>query len=88
MSDGSYTQADLAISPLMLYYEITQACDLICKHCRACAQAESHPRELTTEQSKHLIDQITTFPRTPTIVMTGGGSPEATGLVRAHQVCG
>ena len=67
-----YTQADFAIHPLMFYYEVTQACDLVCKHCRASAQEQSHPNELTTEQSKALIDQIATFPRRPTLVMTGG----------------
>jgi radical SAM protein len=72
MSYASYTPADFATSPLMFYYEITQACDLVCKHCRASAQACSHPLELTTDQSKRLIDEIVTFPRRPTLVLTGG----------------
>ena len=38
MSFSDYTPADFAISPLMFYYEVTQACDLVCKHCRASAQ--------------------------------------------------
>ena len=56
----------------MLYYEVTQACDLVCKHCRASAQEHADPQELSTEQSKALIDQVATFPRRPTMVMTGG----------------
>ncbi len=28
-------------SPLMFYHEVTQACDLVCEHCRASAQEDS-----------------------------------------------
>ncbi len=67
-----YTQADFNENPLMFYYEVTQACDLICKHCRASAQSTADPGELTHEQALALIDQVTTFPRRPIMVMTGG----------------
>src|SRR4051812_40440702 len=36
--------------PLLAIWELTQACDLACVHCRACAVAERDPRELTTEE--------------------------------------
>ena len=72
MSHLPYTQDDFGRSPLMLYYEVTQACDLVCKHCRASAQEDPAPGELTFEQSKALIDQAATFPRRPMVVMTGG----------------
>ncbi len=72
MSFANYTESDFGVNPLMFYYEVTQACDLVCKHCRASAQACSHPEELTTDQSKSLIDQIATFPRKPHLVLTGG----------------
>ncbi len=72
MLHSQYSPADFGINPLMFYYEVTQACDLVCKHCRASAQECSHPAELTTEQSQALIDQIATFPRKPTLVLTGG----------------
>ncbi|MCL2305992.1 MAG: TIGR04053 family radical SAM/SPASM domain-containing protein [Planctomycetaceae bacterium] len=67
-----YTVADFGINPLMFYYEITQACDLVCKHCRASAQENPAKDELPTSQSFALLDQIATFPRTPTVVFTGG----------------
>ncbi|MHB8968933.1 MAG: TIGR04053 family radical SAM/SPASM domain-containing protein [Pirellulaceae bacterium] len=67
-----YTEDDFSHSPLMFYYEVTQACDLICKHCRASAQANADPLELDHELSRALIDQVTTFPHTPIMVMTGG----------------
>jgi AdoMet-dependent heme synthase len=56
----------------MFYYEVTQACDLVCKHCRASAQEDAAPEELSTEQSKALIDQVATFSRKPMMVLTGG----------------
>ncbi len=72
MNHSEYTQADFARNPLMFYYETTQACDLVCHHCRASAQEEPHAQQLTTEQSKALIDQVATFPRQPILVLTGG----------------
>ncbi len=72
MNHSEYTKADFDVNPLMFYYEVTTACDLVCKHCRASAQENSHPDQLTTEESKALLDQIATFPRRPTLVMTGG----------------
>jgi radical SAM protein len=72
MKQPEYTQDDFAISPLMFYYEVTQACDLVCLHCRASAQEQPHPDELTGDQSRALIDQVASFPRPPVLVMTGG----------------
>jgi AdoMet-dependent heme synthase len=72
MNHSSYTAADFGRSPLMFYYEATMACDLVCKHCRASAQEEPHPDELSGEQSRALIDQVATFPRPPMMVFTGG----------------
>ena len=56
----------------MFYYEVTLACDLVCKHCRASAQELATPDELTTDQAKSLIEQVASFPRRPMMVMTGG----------------
>jgi len=72
MKPSVYTSEDFDVQPLMLYYEVTQACDLVCRHCRASAQACAPPGELTTEESIRLIDQAATFPKPPVIVFTGG----------------
>ncbi len=72
MPHSDYTAEDFGINPLMFYFEVTQACDLVCKHCRASAQENPHPRQLNTDQARALIDQVMTFPRPPTMVMTGG----------------
>lgn len=63
---------DFSISPLLVFYELTRACDLICRHCRACAQPRRHPSELSTEQAFALLEQLTAFPRPPLVVLTGG----------------
>ena len=63
---------DFGTSPLMFYYEVTLACDLVCKHCRASAQEQPHPAELSTDQAKALLDQVAGFPRRPMLVLTGG----------------
>lgn len=75
-----YTADDFDSSPLMFYYEVTQACDLICKHCRASAQSQPDPEELDGEQAAALIDQVTAFPRPPILVMTGGDPLKRPGL--------
>ena len=72
MNRSDYSPADFARSPLMFYYEVTLACDLVCKHCRASAQEEPHPDELSTERAKALLDQAASFPRPPHVVLTGG----------------
>jgi len=81
----SYTQEDFAHSPFVAFYEVTRACDLLCKHCRACAQPYRHPRELTAEQSRTLIEQFAAFPKPPVLVFTGGDPmkrPDIYDLVR------
>ena len=72
MSHSDYSARDFDLSPLMFYYEVTLACDLVCKHCRASAQEQPAADQLSTEQSKQLIEQIATFPRRPMLVFTGG----------------
>lgn len=63
---------DFRRSPLLAFYEVTQACDLACLHCRACAQAQRSPAELSPSAALSLIDQLTEFPAPPLLVLTGG----------------
>lgn len=44
--------------PINVYYEITIACDLKCKHCRAEAIPERSPEELTFYEIKELFDDV------------------------------
>ena len=50
-------------SPMLVIWEVTQACDLACVHCRASAQSERSADELTTEQGYRLLDEIRSFRR-------------------------
>lgn len=58
----------------MVYWEITRACDLICRHCRADAVTQRHPFELDTSQGKQLLKAFTQFTGKPAphFVITGG----------------
>ena len=58
-------------TPFLAIWEVTQSCDLACKHCRAAAQPIAHPDELTNAEGKALIDQIAAM-RIPIFVFTGG----------------
>ena len=62
---------DFDETPFLAIWEITQSCDLACKHCRAAAQPIPHPDELTHEEGKQLIDQIAEM-QIPIFVFTGG----------------
>ena len=57
--------------PFIAIWETTQACDLACVHCRACAQPARSPQELTTAEAKRLIDEIAAM-EVPVFVLTGG----------------
>lgn len=63
---------DFDTSPLLVFYELTRACDLVCLHCRACAQRNPASDELSTARSRALLDQIASFPTSPLVVFTGG----------------
>jgi len=58
-------------TPFLAIWEVTQSCDLACKHCRAAAQPIAHPDELSTAEGKALIDQISDM-HVPIFVFTGG----------------
>src|SRR5450631_1271851 len=57
--------------PFIAIWEVTQACDLACVHCRASAQPNRHPLELTTDEGKQLIHQVAEL-KVPVFVLTGG----------------
>lgn len=59
----------------MVIWEVTQACDLVCRHCRASAQPDAHPGMLTFEQGKKLIDDVRDFSERPPILVFTGGDP-------------
>ncbi len=58
-------------TPFVLIWETTQACDLTCRHCRAAAQPNHHPGELTTEEGEDLLRQAAEL-GTPIFILSGG----------------
>ncbi|MFY4811677.1 radical SAM/SPASM domain-containing protein [Haloarcula sp. AONF1] len=63
---------DLDEQPLVLIWEVTQACELACKHCRADAQPRRHPDELSTAEGKALLDEAREFGDGQLVVLSGG----------------
>ncbi len=66
---------DAGDRPLITIWEVTRACALVCRHCRADAQHGRDPRELTTDQGKALLDDIAGFGTPYPIVVLTGGDP-------------
>ncbi len=62
---------DFDRAPITVAWEITRACALVCRHCRAEAQPRRHRQELTTEEGFDLIDDIAAT-GTKVLVITGG----------------
>ena len=60
-------------APRRVYWEVTRACDLACRHCRAEAAPTADPSELGPEEGQHLLHALARFgePR-PHLVLTGG----------------
>ena len=56
---------DFSKNPMLVYWEMTQACGLACKHCRAEAMPTAHPLELSTDESKRFpqkFDRLSAIP--------------------------
>ena len=69
--DARLVEANFDLAPFTIAWEITRACAFACRHCRAEAQPQRDPNELTTEEAFGLIDQIREF-GDPILVITGG----------------
>ena len=69
---SGYHRSNFHHSPFIVFWETTQACDLVCKHCRASAQPDRHPDEIRGHLCDVLIEQLAQFPRKPTLILTGG----------------
>ncbi|HXY49289.1 MAG TPA: TIGR04053 family radical SAM/SPASM domain-containing protein [Terriglobales bacterium] len=62
---------DFSERPFIVIWETTQACDLACVHCRACAQPVRSALELNTEEARQLIGEVKVL-GAPVFVLTGG----------------
>ena len=62
-----YTQA-----PRRVYWELTRACGLSCRHCRAEAIKERLPDELSTDEAFDVLGALAEAKPMPVVVLTGG----------------
>jgi radical SAM protein len=66
---------------MLVYWEMTQACALACRHCRAEAMPFPQPGELSHGESKALLRQIVQFgDPLPHLILTGGDPLSRTDL--------
>lgn len=68
----------------MVFWETTQACDLVCRHCRADARPARDPEELGFAEGVRLLDDVRAM-GCPLVVLTGGDPakrPDLVDLVR------
>jgi radical SAM protein len=86
------SRLDLDRRPILVFWETTRACSLACAHCRAEAQAEALPGQLTHEESLAFINSLTAFGKPyPVLVLTGGDvmmRDDVVELARAARDCG
>ncbi|MCH4183893.1 MAG: radical SAM protein [Eggerthellaceae bacterium] len=58
-------------APRIIAWEITRSCNLSCAHCRAAAHDGCYSGELSLDQIKAVIDDITSITN-PILILTGG----------------
>ncbi len=83
---------DLDARPFLVLFELTRACDLACRHCRADASAVGEPGELYTAEAQAVLSDLASLgsPR-PIVVLTGGdplSRPDLLAIVRHGAVLG
>lgn len=70
---AAQTGYEYARAPMLVYWELTRACDLACRHCRAEAVVDRDPDELSTDEACALLHQVLAFGNPlPHMVFTGG----------------
>jgi len=68
-------------APQRVYWEVTRACSLACRHCRAEASPQADPGELSSAEGRKLLDRLAEFgdPK-PKVILTGGDPLERADL--------
>ncbi|MDO8944742.1 MAG: radical SAM protein [Desulfobacterales bacterium] len=59
--------------PFLVVWEMTRACALVCRHCRASAKVHRHPQELDGDEAFRFLDQVVRAK--PGIFILTGGDP-------------
>ncbi|MEE9191232.1 MAG: heme b synthase [Candidatus Aerophobetes bacterium] len=68
---GRHNVPQDSYKPRLIACEVTRRCNLACLHCRASAESNPSPDELTGEEWMRVIDQIASL-GTPILILTGG----------------
>ncbi len=63
---------DFNRAPVIVIWEATRACDLVCRHCRAEAQPQAAAGELSDREARELMDQVREDFGPVLFVITGG----------------
>ncbi len=64
---------DVGQRPFLVLFELTKACSLACRHCRAEAGPQREPDELSTREVTTVLDDLAGLgPPRPIVVLTGG----------------
>lgn len=71
LANRTQEAVDFDRAPFTVVWEVTQACDLRCVHCRADAQQWRDPRELGTAEGMDVLEQVRAL-GSPVFVITGG----------------
>jgi radical SAM protein len=70
-------------APLRVYWELTRACDLACRHCRAQAVRERSGEELSTEECENVLAALAPVDGpSPHVIFTGGDPLKRPDLLR------
>ncbi len=75
MQDAIRTHRHNDEKPFLVIWEVTQACDLACLHCRASAIPAAHPLALTRPEGEKLLRDIADFGKPHPLVVFTGGDP-------------
>jgi MoaA/NifB/PqqE/SkfB family radical SAM enzyme len=68
----SLRRGDFSRAPFLVIWEVTRACDLACRHCRASSQSHRDPTELSTAEGKRLLDDVRAEFGPVLVILTGG----------------
>ncbi len=79
-SDPSSNFAD---APMLITWELTRACALRCRHCRAAAIPNRNPGELSFDDLSRVLEELSTLrAHPPLLIFTGGDPTERSDLMR------
>lgn len=72
---------DVGRRPFLVLLELTRACALACRHCRAEASPRQDPDELRSDEVRGILDDLADLgPPRPIVVLTGGDPLERSDL--------